>query len=31
MFELVGLSDWTADTAEDEITRYGEILEKFAN
>lgn len=31
MFELVGLSDWTADTAEDEITRYGEILEKFSN
>jgi phosphonate transport system substrate-binding protein len=31
MFELVGLSDWTADTAEDEITRYGEILEKFGN
>ncbi|MGO1628301.1 MAG: phosphate/phosphite/phosphonate ABC transporter substrate-binding protein, partial [Microbacterium sp.] len=31
MFDLVGLSDWSADTAEDEITRYGEILEQFAN
>ncbi|WP_111467057.1 PhnD/SsuA/transferrin family substrate-binding protein [Microbacterium suaedae] len=30
MFDLVGLSDWSADTAEDEITRYGEILEQFA-
>jgi len=29
MFDLVGLSDWTADTAEDEITRYGEILAEF--
>lgn len=31
MFDLVGLSDWTSETAEDEITRYGEILEQFAN
>lgn len=31
MFDLVGLSDWTADTAEDEISRYGEVLEQFAN
>ena len=30
MFDLVGLSDWTSETAEDEITRYGEILEQFA-
>ncbi|HLS93868.1 MAG TPA: PhnD/SsuA/transferrin family substrate-binding protein [Microbacterium sp.] len=30
MFDLVGLSDWTAETAEDEILRYGEILEQFA-
>ncbi len=30
MFELVGLSDWTAETADDEIARYGEILEQFA-
>lgn len=30
MFELVGLSDWTADTAEEEIARYGEILNQFA-
>lgn len=30
MFNLVGLSDWTSETAEDEITRYGEILEEFA-
>ena len=29
MFDLVGLSDWTADTAEEEITRYGEILAEF--
>ncbi|OCG72648.1 PhnD/SsuA/transferrin family substrate-binding protein [Microbacterium sediminis] len=29
MFDLVGLSDWTTDTAEDEITRYGEILAQF--
>lgn len=31
MFDLVGLSDWTSETAEDEITRYGEILAQFAN
>ncbi|MDA3147233.1 phosphate/phosphite/phosphonate ABC transporter substrate-binding protein [Leucobacter sp. UCMA 4100] len=31
MFDLVGLSDWTSETAEDEISRYGEILEQFAN
>lgn len=31
MFELVGLSDWNADTAEDEIERYGDILEQFSN
>ena len=31
MFDMVGLSDWTADTAQDEITRYGEILKKFSN
>lgn len=31
MFDMVGLSDWTAETAEDEITRYGEILKKFSN
>ncbi len=30
MFDLVGLSDWSADTAEDEITRYGEILAEFS-
>ncbi|UFU03111.1 phosphate/phosphite/phosphonate ABC transporter substrate-binding protein [Ruania suaedae] len=30
MFDLVGLSDWSADTAEDEITRYGEILAQFS-
>ncbi|MDN3310302.1 phosphate/phosphite/phosphonate ABC transporter substrate-binding protein [Microbacterium oryzae] len=30
MFDLVGLSDWTDETAEDEITRYGEILQQFA-
>ena len=29
MFNLVGLSDWTSETAEDEITRYGEILALF--
>ncbi|MGV9769120.1 PhnD/SsuA/transferrin family substrate-binding protein [Microbacterium sp. NPDC003461] len=29
MFDLVGLSDWTAETAEEEITRYGEILAQF--
>ncbi len=31
MFDLVGLSDWTGDTQEQEITRYGEILKQFAN
>lgn len=31
MFDLVGLSDWTSDTAPEDIERYGEILEKFAN
>ena len=30
MFELVGLSDWTAETAQDEIDRYGEVLATFA-
>lgn len=31
MYDLVGLSDWTAETGDEEITRYGEILEYFAN
>lgn len=31
MFDLVGLSDWTSETAEDEINRYGEILAEFSN
>ncbi|MDN6411178.1 MAG: phosphate/phosphite/phosphonate ABC transporter substrate-binding protein, partial [Yaniella sp.] len=31
MYDLVGLSDWTAETGEEEIARYGEILEMFAN
>ncbi|MGV8882239.1 MAG: phosphate/phosphite/phosphonate ABC transporter substrate-binding protein [Rhodoglobus sp.] len=31
MFDLVGLSDWTSETAEEEITRYGDILAEFAN
>lgn len=31
MFDLVGLSDWTSETAVDEITRYGEILKQFSN
>ncbi|WP_053386353.1 phosphate/phosphite/phosphonate ABC transporter substrate-binding protein [Leucobacter japonicus] len=30
MFDLVGLSDWTSETADDEISRYGEILTQFA-
>lgn len=30
MFDLVGLSDWTDETDEDEITRYGEILSEFS-
>lgn len=31
MFDLVGLSDWTDETAEEDIARYGEILSQFAN
>lgn len=31
MFDLVGLSDWTSETAPEEISRYGEILAQFAN
>ncbi len=31
MFDLVGLSDWTSETATEEIARYGEILTQFAN
>ena len=31
MFDLVGLSDWTSETAEEEIDRYGEILGEFSN
>lgn len=31
MFDLVGLSDWTAETAQDEIDRYGEVLAEFSN
>lgn len=31
MFDLVGLSDWTSETAPDEIARYGEIFAQFAN
>lgn len=31
MFDLVGLSDWTNETANAEITRYGEILAQFSN
>lgn len=31
MFELVGLSDWTSETAAEEITRYGEILQQFSS
>lgn len=30
MFDLVGLSDWTNDTAPEQITRYGDILKQFA-
>lgn len=30
MFDLVGLSDWTAETDQDEVMRYGEVLEQFA-
>ncbi|GAA1630452.1 phosphate/phosphite/phosphonate ABC transporter substrate-binding protein [Leucobacter chromiireducens] len=31
MFDLVGLSGWTSETASEEIERYGEILGEFAN
>lgn len=31
MFDLVGLSGWTTETADDEIARYGEILGEFSN
>ncbi|MEJ1089438.1 phosphate/phosphite/phosphonate ABC transporter substrate-binding protein [Microbacterium sp. Mu-80] len=31
MSDLVSLTDWTAETNQDEIDRYGEILQKFAN
>ncbi|MDT0158701.1 phosphate/phosphite/phosphonate ABC transporter substrate-binding protein [Microbacterium sp. ARD32] len=31
MTDLVSLTDWTAETNQDEIDRYGEILQKFAN
>lgn len=31
MFDLVGLSDWTSETAQDEIDRYGEVLAEFSN
>ena len=31
MFDLVGLSDWTDQTAAEQITRYGEILSQFRN
>ncbi|MBY6060100.1 phosphate/phosphite/phosphonate ABC transporter substrate-binding protein [Microbacterium esteraromaticum] len=31
MSDLVSLTDWTAETDQDEIDRYGEILQKFAN
>lgn len=30
MFDLVGLSDWTAETNQEEIDRYGEVLAQFA-
>lgn len=30
MFNLVGLSDWTSETNEEQISRYGEILQKFS-
>ena len=29
MKDLVGLTDWTAETNEDEIQRYGEIYTRF--
>lgn len=31
MFDLVGLSDWTQDVHQEEIDRYGEILQQFSN
>lgn len=31
MFDLVGLSGWTAETADEEIARYGEILDEFSH
>lgn len=31
MFDLVGLSDWTSETAPEEIARYGEIFSQFSN
>lgn len=31
MTDLVSLTDWTAETNQDEIDRYGEILNEFAN
>ncbi|HLS64359.1 MAG TPA: PhnD/SsuA/transferrin family substrate-binding protein [Ruania sp.] len=30
MYDLVGLSDWTADTEEEQIARYGEVLAQFS-
>ncbi len=30
MYDLVGLSDWTSETQEDQITRYGEVLAQFS-
>ena len=30
MYDLVGLSDWTSDTEEDQIARYGEVLAQFS-
>ena len=30
MYDLVGLSDWTSETEEDQITRYGEVLAQFS-
>jgi len=31
MADLVSLTDWTPETNQDEIDRYGEILQKFSN
>lgn len=31
MTDLVSLTDWTAETSQDEIDRYGDILQKFSN